>query len=144
MWTSGGLHSHYRTCERYRDATSTYATKATSRYTARPKATVWVLTQDHLASSVYRVPVRRNIRPDWVRRKQVALGRRIADLRRAADLSQDQLADRVGVERRTIQRYETATRDPRYADLLLLADALRVPVADLFRDGQGSTPPEAG
>jgi transcriptional regulator with XRE-family HTH domain len=82
---------------------------------------------------VYRVPVRRNPRPDWVRARQIALGRHIGDLRRAADLSQDQLADRMGVERRTIQRYERAVTDPRYADLLLLADALRVPVADLLR-----------
>ncbi|WP_338683995.1 helix-turn-helix transcriptional regulator [Streptomyces acidiscabies] len=79
------------------------------------------------------MPARRNPRPDWVRNRQIALGRRIGDLRRAADLSQDQLADRMGVERRTIQRYENAVTDPRYADLLLLADALRVPVADLLR-----------
>ena len=81
---------------------------------------------------MYRVPARRNPRPDWVRRKQITLGHRIGDLRRAADPSQDQLADRMGVERRTIQRYENAVTDPRYADLLLLADALRVPVADLL------------
>ncbi len=77
------------------------------------------------------VPSRRNPRPDWVRSKQIALGRRIRDLRLAAELSQDQLAERMGVERRTIQRYEGAVTDPRYADLLLLADALRVPVTEL-------------
>jgi transcriptional regulator with XRE-family HTH domain len=38
----------------------------------------------------------------------------------------------MGVERRTIQRYENAVTDPRYADLLLLAGALRVPVTDLL------------
>ena len=79
-----------------------------------------------------RVPARRHPRPDWVRSRQIALGRRIGDLRRAADLSQDQLADRMGVERRTIQRYENAVTDPRYADLLLLARALRVHVTDLL------------
>ncbi|MGW1796968.1 helix-turn-helix transcriptional regulator [Streptomyces sp. NPDC001984] len=78
------------------------------------------------------MPARRNPRPDWVRARQIALGRRIADLRRAADLSQDQLADRMGVERRTIQRYENAVTDPRYADLLLIAHALRVHVTDLL------------
>lgn len=72
-------------------------------------------------------------RPDWVRTKQIALGRRIGDLRRAADLSQEQLAARIGVDRRTIQRYENSVTDPRFADLLLLADALRVPVTDLVR-----------
>lgn len=78
------------------------------------------------------MPARRNDRPDWVRAKQIALGHQIGDLRRAADLTQDQLADRMGVERRTIQRYENAVTDPRYADLLLLAHALRVHVTDLL------------
>jgi transcriptional regulator with XRE-family HTH domain len=50
-----------------------------------------------------------------------------------AGLSQDQLADRAGMERRSIQRYERAARDPRYADLLLIADALGVPAAELLR-----------
>lgn len=40
----------------------------------------------------------------------------------------------MGVERRTIQRYENAVTDPRYADLLLLARALHVHVADLLSD----------
>lgn len=79
------------------------------------------------------MPPRRLPRPDWVRDKQIALGRRIGDLRRAAKLSQDQLADRIGVERRTIQRYENAVTDPQYGELLLLADALRVPVTELIR-----------
>jgi transcriptional regulator with XRE-family HTH domain len=78
------------------------------------------------------VPARRNPRPDWVRHKQITLGSRIGDLRRTAELTQDQLADRMGVERRTIQRYENAVTDPRYADLLLLAHALRVHVTDLL------------
>jgi len=78
------------------------------------------------------VPARRNDRPDWVRARQIALGKRIADLRRAAELSQEQLADLMGVERRTVQRYENAVTDPRYADLLLLAHALRVHVSDLL------------
>lgn len=81
------------------------------------------------------MPARRNTRPDWIRTRQIALGRRIADLRRAADLSQEQLADRMGVERRTVQRYEAAVTDPRYADLLLIAHALRVHVSDLLSDG---------
>jgi transcriptional regulator with XRE-family HTH domain len=78
------------------------------------------------------VPSRRNPRPDWVRQRQIALGRRIADLRRQAELSQDQLATLMGVERRTVQRYENAVTDPRYADLLLIAHALRVHVTDLL------------
>jgi transcriptional regulator with XRE-family HTH domain len=78
------------------------------------------------------VPARRNVRPDWIRQRQRQLGNRIADLRRAAELSQEQLADQMGVERRTVQRYENAVTDPRYADLLLIAQALRVHVTDLL------------
>lgn len=77
---------------------------------------------------------RRTPRPDWVIDRQVALGHRIADLRRQAELSQEQLADQAGMERRSIQRYENARRDPHYADLLLIAHALRVHVTDLLRD----------
>lgn len=78
------------------------------------------------------MPARRNVRPDWIRQRQRQLGNRIADLRRAAELSQEQLADQMGVERRTVQRYENAVTDPRYADLLLIAQALRVHVTDLL------------
>lgn len=38
---------------------------------------------------------------------------------------------KAGIDRRSIQRYEAATRDPRYADLLLIAEALEVAVGDL-------------
>ena len=77
------------------------------------------------------MPRRRTPHPPWVLDRRRALGCRIADHRRAAGLSQDQLADRVGVERRTIQRYEAGTRDPGYSDLVLIADALDTPLAKL-------------
>lgn len=78
------------------------------------------------------MPARRTPRPDWIRQEQAALGQRIAAHRRAAGLSQDQLADRLGVERRTVQRYENAVTDPRYADLLLIAMALGIHPAELL------------
>lgn len=77
------------------------------------------------------MPARRHPYPDWVLTRRHQLGHRIATLRKAAGLSQDQLAVLAGVDRRTIQRYEAGTRDPRFADLLLLADALDVPLAKL-------------
>lgn len=80
------------------------------------------------------MPTRRNPRPDWVIARRVALGHRIADLRLQADLSQEELAHLAGMERRSIQRYEGARRDPRYSDLLLIAHALRVHVTDLLHD----------
>lgn len=96
-------------------------------------ATVWVLTDDHAGYSVCRVPTRRNAYPEWVLTRRTQLGHRISALRQDAGLSQDQLALRCGLDRRTVQRYEAAVRDPRFADLLLIADALDLPLADLVR-----------
>lgn len=94
-------------------------------------AATWVLTHDLAHYSVYRVPRRRNPYPEWVLTRRLQLGHRIAVLRGAAGLSQDQLATRMGVDRRTIQRFEAGSRDPGYSDLLLLARALDVPLAVL-------------
>ncbi|MEV6548046.1 helix-turn-helix transcriptional regulator [Streptomyces sp. NPDC051597] len=80
------------------------------------------------------MPSRRNPYPAWILERRVALGQQIAEQRRLAGLSQDGLADRAGVDRRSIQRYENAVRDPRVADLLLIADALGIHVTDLLRD----------
>jgi transcriptional regulator with XRE-family HTH domain len=38
------------------------------------------------------------------------------------------------MERRSIQRYENAQRDPQYSDLLLIAHALQVHVTELLTD----------
>ncbi|MET9517381.1 helix-turn-helix transcriptional regulator [Streptomyces sp. NPDC002994] len=77
---------------------------------------------------------RRTPLPDWIHTRRRELGHRIAALRIAQGLSQDQLADRAGLERRSIQRYENAVRDPRFADLLLIANALETPLAELVRE----------
>ncbi len=37
------------------------------------------------------------------------------------------------MERRSIQRYENAIRDPRFSDLVRIATALDVPLTDLVR-----------
>ena len=69
--------------------------------------------------------------PPHVLERRRILGERLLELRRAAGLSQDQLASRVGLDRRSIQRYERAERDPRFTDLLLIADALGQTIEDL-------------
>lgn len=78
------------------------------------------------------MPTRRNPRPDWVIARQKTLGHRIADLRQQAGLSQEELGNLAGMDRRSIQRYESGRRDPRYSDLLLIAHVLRVHVTDLL------------
>ncbi|MFB7936690.1 helix-turn-helix domain-containing protein [Streptomyces sp. NPDC056049] len=79
------------------------------------------------------MPTRRTPHPDWVITRRRDLGQRIGDLRRTAGLSQDDLADRIGMERRSIQRYESGERDPRFSELLLVAEALAVDVTELMK-----------
>lgn len=81
-----------------------------------------------------RVPRRRSPYPDSIHARSRQLGRRIAELRGAAGFSQDQLAERAGIDRRSVQRYEAAVRTPRITDLWLIADALGVSVEDLVRE----------
>lgn len=89
------------------------------------KATGHVLTQDPKALHVGRMPQEDQQQlPD----QKAAIGRRIQDIRRAAGLSQDDLARQVGVDRRTIQRIENASSDPRLTWLLDIARAVGVPV----------------
>lgn len=71
--------------------------------------------------------------PDWVHPRRRQIGERIRTARRDAQLSQVQLGERVGRDHKTISRWETADRVPSLVDLLLLADALDVPLAELVR-----------
>lgn len=71
--------------------------------------------------------------PDWVHPRQRAIGLRIRTTRRQTGLTQETLAERVGRDRKTIVRWENAYSVPDLIDLLLLADALGVPLADLVR-----------
>ena len=71
--------------------------------------------------------------PDWVPARRLEIGARIRDARLHAGLTQIQLGERVGRDHRTIHRWEYAFRVPNLEDLLLLADALDVPLADLVR-----------
>lgn len=71
--------------------------------------------------------------PDWVPARRREIGERLRAARREAGLTQIQLGERVGRDHRTIHRWEYAQRIPDLSDLLLLADALGVPLADLVR-----------
>lgn len=72
--------------------------------------------------------------PDRIYQQRQDLGDRIRDLRKGLRLTQEALAETTGIDRRTLQRIERGTSDPRYSDLALLADALKVTVADLVRE----------
>lgn len=60
-------------------------------------------------------------------------GRRVRQLRRAADITQRVLAERLGVRVATVTDWERAVREPETIDdMAALADALGVALAELF------------
>ncbi|MBY8341792.1 helix-turn-helix transcriptional regulator [Streptomyces sp. KC 17012] len=67
--------------------------------------------------------------PDWIVLRRRAIGERIRTVRRHRKLSQEQLANLIEIDRRSVHRYETAQRDPALSMLLRMADALDVPVS---------------
>lgn len=71
--------------------------------------------------------------PEWIPDARRTLGARIQARRLHRNLTQEQLAARSGIDRSTVQRIEGGLNDPRYSHLLLLADALDIPLADLVR-----------
>ncbi|WP_236053380.1 helix-turn-helix domain-containing protein [Streptomyces musisoli] len=72
--------------------------------------------------------------PDWVLIRRREIGARIRTARLRAQLTQMQLAERIGRDHRTVHRWEYAYRCPDLEDLLLLADALSVRPEDFFHD----------
>ncbi|GAA3374762.1 helix-turn-helix domain-containing protein [Streptomyces racemochromogenes] len=66
------------------------------------------------------------------RRRQV--GNTIRRARQDADVTQEELALRAGIDRQTLNRIEQGHASPRLDSLILIADALGVPLARLMRD----------
>jgi transcriptional regulator with XRE-family HTH domain len=71
--------------------------------------------------------------PDWVPARRREIGERLRAARHEANLTQLQLGQLVGRDHRTIHRWEYGERVPNLDDLLLLAHALDMPLADLVR-----------
>lgn len=69
--------------------------------------------------------------PDWVHTRRRQIGDRIRRRRRDQGLSQIQLGERVGRDHKTIHRWEAAATPPDLNDLLLVARALGISLADL-------------
>lgn len=82
-------------------------------------------------SHVCRVP--REI-PERIYQQRRDLGDRIRVLRTQMPATQELLAEMTGIDRRTLQRIERGTSDPPYSTLVLIADAIGVPLADLVRE----------
>ena len=62
------------------------------------------------------------------------VGTRIRALRTHRGWSQEQLAERAGIDRQTVIRIELSTRGPSIDAYLVVAQALGVPTAWLFAD----------
>ena len=70
------------------------------------------------------------------------LGHRIARQRRAAGLTQAELAEKVGVQPETISRLETGKRRVSLEMLALISESLSLELHELFRFPERDTPKE--
>lgn len=71
--------------------------------------------------------------PDWVLQRRRAIGDNIRAERKRQQLTQERLGDAVGLDRKTVNRIEQGTHATLIDHLLLVADALDVPLADLVQ-----------
>ena len=60
------------------------------------------------------------------------LGERIRELRKACGLTQEQLAERIGVEQKHVSRIELGTNYPTIKRLEKIAEALNLPMQSFF------------
>jgi len=67
---------------------------------------------------------------------------RLRELRNGAGLTQEQLAERAGVKRDAVARWERGTREPSWSNVVALADALAVST-EAFRQEPGPAPKRA-
>jgi transcriptional regulator with XRE-family HTH domain len=69
---------------------------------------------------------------------------RLRELRTEAGLTQEQLAERAGVKRDAVARWERGKREPSWSNVIALADALRVS-CEAFRQEPAPAPePQRG
>lgn len=71
---------------------------------------------------------------------QKALGLRIKELRGVKSITQEELAERSGMFRTYMSRIESGLANPTLTVLHTLADALEIPVTDLFIPAQSLAP----
>ena len=71
--------------------------------------------------------------PDWVLARRRVTGARIREARLYANLTQEKLAELAGMDRQAVNRIEQGHASPLLDNLIRLADALGVPLADLVR-----------
>lgn len=72
--------------------------------------------------------------PDHVLARRRRIGARIRDARLHANLTQERLGELTDLHRNTIVNIELGIYSPRLDSLLLIADAVRVPLSHLVRE----------
>ncbi|MFD3802664.1 helix-turn-helix transcriptional regulator [Streptomyces sp. NPDC058619] len=72
--------------------------------------------------------------PTWTVARRRVIGERLRTARTAARLSQEELAERAGIDRKTVVRLEGGASDARLTVWMLLARAVGVPLAHLVRE----------
>lgn len=72
--------------------------------------------------------------PEWVLARRRVIGARLRDARTAAGLTQERVAECAGIDNKTVHRIEYGTSDPTLTVLLLIATAVRLPLAELVRE----------
>jgi transcriptional regulator with XRE-family HTH domain len=71
--------------------------------------------------------------PDWILAHRQRIGARIREERRRARLTQEEVANRIGLDRPSIVEIEQGQRNMTINTFIRIADALGVPLADLVR-----------
>ncbi len=71
----------------------------------------------------------------------MGIGTRIRQLRKRANLTQPELAEKIGVHEMTVRRWESGQRSPRIEEIQKLAAVLGVPVTELLSDSPAELPP---
>ncbi|MEU1494274.1 helix-turn-helix transcriptional regulator [Streptomyces sp. NPDC005776] len=71
--------------------------------------------------------------PDWVLTRRQAVGGRVRAARLAAEMTQQQVAERIEMDRATYNRIEQGHASPMLDSLIRIADAIGVDLADLVR-----------
>ena len=62
---------------------------------------------------------------------------KLIQLRRKQGMSQEQLADRLGITRQSVSKWESGASDPSTSNLLALAKLYGVSAEDLLREAAG-------
>ena len=73
-------------------------------------------------------------RPNRVRERRLRFGDVVRERRAELGLSQEALAERCGVDRKSISRVETGTFSPSLDRVWRLADGLDLPISALFAE----------